>query len=77
MANSQHNRTDTINFTNTFRHLDFKVLWQAMNITLVVYYDDDSSYKFVTVIGNHCTVKSIVVCGAQIFMLFLMVKILH
>lgn len=64
-GNSQHNRTDTINFTNTFRHLDFRggLFWQAMNITLVVYYDDDGSYKFVTVIGNHCTVKSIVVCG--------------
>ena len=37
-----------------------------MNITLVVYYDDDGSYKFVTVIKNHCTVKSIIVCGRRL-----------
>jgi hypothetical protein len=34
-----------------------------MHITVVVYYGKDGTYKFVTVIGNHCTAKSIIVSG--------------
>lgn len=64
-TNTIHNRGDNINFTNIFNHLDLRggLFWQAMNITVVVYYAKDGTYKFVTVIGNHCTAKSIIVCG--------------
>jgi hypothetical protein len=64
-GNSLHNRTDSLNFTNIFNHLNFRkgLYWQAMHITVVVYYGKDGTYKFVTVIGNHCTAKSIIVSG--------------
>lgn len=64
-TNIIHNRGDNINFTNIFTHLDLRggLFWQAMNITVVVYFAKDGTYKFVTVIGNHCTAKSIIVCG--------------
>jgi hypothetical protein len=64
-TNIIHNRGDNINFSNIFTHLDLRggLFWQAMNITVVVYYAKDGTYKFVTVIGNHCTAKSIIVCG--------------
>jgi hypothetical protein len=64
-TNTIHNRGDNINFTNVFTHLDLRggLFWQAMNITVVTYYDKDGTYKFVTVIGNHCIAKSIIVCG--------------
>ena len=64
-GNSLHNRTDEINFTSVINHLDIRngLFWQAINITVVVYPMSDGSYKFVTVIGNHCTVKSILVFG--------------
>lgn len=64
-TNTIHNRGDNINFTNIFTHLDLRggLFWQAMNITVVVYFAKDGTYKFVTVIGNHCTAKSIIVSG--------------
>ena len=64
-TNTIHNRGDNINFTNISTHLDLRggLFWQAMNITVVVYYANDGTYKFVTVIGNHCTAKSIIVSG--------------
>jgi len=64
-TNIIHNRGDNINFTNISTHLDLRegLFWQAMNITVVVYYAKDGTYKFVTVIGNHCTAKSIIVSG--------------
>jgi hypothetical protein len=64
-TNIIHNRGDNINFTNIFTHIDLRggLFWQAMNITVVVYYAKDGTYKFVTVIGNHCTAKSIIVSG--------------
>ena len=64
-TNTIHNRGDNVNFTNIFSHLDLRggLFWQAMNITVVVYYANDGTYKFVTVIGNHCTAKSIIVSG--------------
>lgn len=64
-TNIIHNRGDNINFTNISTHLDLRegLFWQAMNITVVVYYGKDGTYKFVTVIGNHCTAKSIIVSG--------------
>jgi hypothetical protein len=64
-TNTIHNRGDNINFTNISTHLDLRggLFWQAMNITVVVYYAKDGTYKFVTVIGNHCTAKSIIVSG--------------
>src|SRR6056300_1047954 len=64
-TNTIHNRGDNINFTNISTHLDLRggLLWQAMNITVVVYYANDGTYKLVTVIGNHCTAKSIIVSG--------------
>ena len=70
-GNKQHNRSNTINFNNIITHLNLRngLFWQAMNITLVVYYLDDGSYKLITVIGNHCTAKSIIVNGrgARVF----------
>ena len=64
-TNTIHNRGDNINFTNISTHLDLRggLFWQALNITVVVYYAKDGTYKFVTVIGNHCTAKSIIVSG--------------
>ena len=64
-TNIIHNRGASINFPNIGTHLDLRegLFWQAMNITVVVYYAKDGTYKFVTVIGNHCTAKSIIVSG--------------
>lgn len=64
-TNIIHNRGASINFSNISTHLDLRkgLFWQAMNITVVVYYAKDGTYKFVTVIGNHCTAKSIIVSG--------------
>ena len=54
------NRTNAINFTNTFSNLDKigGMDWDSLHI-VVVYFQG----KFITVIGNHCTVKTIVMCG--------------
>lgn len=64
-TNILHNRGDRMNFSNIQTHLNVRkgLFWQALNITVVVYFDPLGTYKFVTVIGNHCTAKSIMVSG--------------
>tara|TARA_B100000519_G_scaffold150854_1_gene131744 strand:- start:460 stop:1608 length:1149 start_codon:yes stop_codon:yes gene_type:complete len=54
------NRTDHINFTNVFSNLDSigGMDWNSLHIK-VVYFNG----KFITVIGNHCTVKTIIMRG--------------
>ncbi len=54
------NRTDKINFTNAWSHLDKigGMDWDSLYI-VVAYFQG----KFITLIGNHCIVKTIVMCG--------------
>ena len=54
------NRTDHINFTNAFNNLDAigGMDWNSLNI-ITVYFNG----KFITVIGNHCIVKTIIMQG--------------
>ena len=54
------NRTDNINFNNVINNLDAigGMDWNSLYIKLV-YFED----KFISTIGNHCTVKTIIMCG--------------
>tara|TARA_Y100000816_G_scaffold2545_1_gene1502 strand:- start:317 stop:1504 length:1188 start_codon:yes stop_codon:yes gene_type:complete len=54
------NRTDHINFKNVFNNLDAigGMDWNSLHITTVYF-----KGKFITVIGNHCIVKTIIMLG--------------
>jgi len=62
-----YNRTDELGYEIAMNHLNDigGMLWQALHIKTVVYYDKDTkTHKFVSVMGGHCTVKSIMTMGA-------------